>query len=349
MKNWNLVENKQTYRIVLSDFGQQIQYGDASNYADLIMEWLLWRNYQYLNPQNLTVVKIGHGEGFKNPIYLEILLNLLKKDLSFIDGSMRFAIYHYFENKVEEDLYFKYIDIINCFQNNRFNFCLSTIINLDLLEKNHITIEDILVFLQKNKENNINNVILLNNLNYAGLNTIDLLKKINQLDLAVGYDVAGKKSNLSIELNENNKKILDFFNLINGKIDFIDKVMPEYVDFKIKKRDDFNLVNEINKQVELFINDGFLIDSLNKDVSPLIYGSADDFTLFSKIKHQDLILLTKDEIYSIYTKEALKLFGKNYCLYCSFALNCSEKRIWWLNMIEKNKKECDMKLEQFLK
>jgi hypothetical protein len=106
-----------------------------------------------------------------------------------------------------------------------------------------------------------------------------------------------------------------------------------------------NYLNKINiseqsfkEQINEFIQHGFVINLNTLNISPLFYGSADDFTLMSELKINEALLMTYPEICLFFQKVFTKVFIKSFCFNCEQLSTCQKQKIYLINL--PNKTNC---------
>lgn len=350
MKNWDSYNGKNTFRLVLSTLGSE-PLGKFNINSNVINDWIEWRDYQYSSEPELYVIKIGHGNAFENEIYIKQAQEILKLDI-LKNKNLRMAVYHNFSTEINIELYNKYIQLNNNIKSHFLSIC--TVLDLEKLINKNISFNNLVKFLEKNIKNNIFNIILLRNISSINQEIIKLLDELNNSSLVHGFDIVAHHNNFSNILQEDSKQLINFIkNTKNfSSPNLKEKLHPEFIDLEehlFLDGDEENAQKAIVYQLEKFLEDGFLINMNSQEISPLIYGSADDFTILPFMNHYDAIEMTLKELKEKISPIIIKILNKNHCSSCEYLNLCSKQRIWWLNFIHQNKIDCEIGLNKYIK
>lgn len=348
--NWDKLDNDNTFRIVFTDYQQAQTYDFSNKLLDLIN----WRNYQQLPKPELYVIKIGYSN-FLDYYSLESIENFFIENHELFQGNpVRFSLYQNIQNL---NNYEKINDYQKMASNlKKYNIYCTIAWVFDFHTINDITAINTFFDLFKNKLSqyeSINHVVVLHNTSILSDKTYPLLSKLINICEAMsnisGYDITSHINNFNVSNfaqdnieNPSNLLALTKF-LLEYHNEFAEKIVPE-----IKKlySDDFSNNQTISEQIEEFCRNGYIINISQNTISPLIYGSADDFSFNSDLTLSQFLLMTYSEIFNHFEKQLKKLFLKSYCAQCDHLSFCQQQKIYWLNL--PFNKECYIKIDPLL-
>lgn len=348
--NWNNLDSDNTFRIVFTDYQQAISYDFSSKILDLVN----WRNYQQLPMPELYVIKIGYSN-FLDYYSLEHIENFFIKNHTLFHGKpVRFSIYQNIQDLEDYDKISAYENMASNLNQYGIYCTIAWVFDFNTIKEISIINDFETNFKNKiSKYNHINHVAVLHNThainkdNYSLLsNLVDILKSIPNI---AGYDITSHinnfdRPNFDNLKSENTSNLLELANfLIEYNPQFAQKIVPEIKKLYSK---DLGNAQTISEQIEEFCRNGYIINISNNTISPLIYGSADDFSFKSELNLSQFLLMTYGEIFIYFEKQLKKMFLKSFCAQCDYLHVCQQQKIYWLNL--PSNKECYIKIEHLL-
>lgn len=343
---WNNLDNDNTFRLVFTDF----QTPQAYNYCDNIEQMIQWRNAQELKEPELYVIKIGYSNFLQNNSLEQLTEFFFTKAYLFNNKPVRFSIYQDITQLDDFELFSKYQLMAQTLSFLNIHFTIGWII--DFAKMNYINDPNILSFLHfLNEERHyicphINNVVVFHNTqqlyHYSILS--DLYTVLLHTQKINGYDLTSKLNNIHniVEKNKNtNYHLLSLAQYMqsNNK-HFLKHVLPEINNLLDHQ---YNGTQELKEQIAEFCQNGYVINTQTNHISPLVYGSADDFTLPPSLPINELLLMVFQDVNHYFQNTITKLFIKSHCSSCDNLSQCQQQKIYWLNFLES--KHCALELD----
>lgn len=301
---------------------------NANLNLSLIEDLIEWRNYQFINDYNFLVIKLGHINTL-HTINFDNVFNLFK-DIKYLHTKpVIFSLFSNLDtllNLPENVLLFN--DFIIKMQNINPLFKGAIAWNFDFLHNTSVDINLIPI-----KPSHLQYNLYLHHFN-------DIEKGMSLLDythLFSGFDITSYFNNFENPNFDNRSILFNFFNVLKEKKpEFLEDLSPEYLSMS---DNDNNFRNDITK----FCQEGYIID--NDTISPLIYGSFDDFTIKGSLLVPDFLLMTYEDIHKYFTKIWTREILSSYCSSCDFFNICQSKLYYWNNI---QSDTCSLNIEQNL-
>ena len=308
------MDNLIPFRLVFSNFHN-------NNELKIIPDLIEWRTYQSINEFDFIVLKIGHFNTLEL-IDFDFLHSIFYANKSLNHKPIKFSLYQTLES-FNDDLIIQYINFAKKMKllNKDFVCTIAWVYNQQEFKNNFSIIPE--------KNEFINYNLYLHQINNSELAYTEIQP---YLHLFTGFDITGEINNFN--QYSNNQEAFSFLEYLKYKdILLLEKIAPEFLEWE---KNDKNFKDELSS----FCKNGFIIK--NGFISPLIYGSFDDFTFNDKISINSFLLSTFSDINQIFYKKWIKLFLKSYCSKCDHFSLCQNKNYYWINL-ESN--ECSLKLE----
>lgn len=305
------------FRIIFQDY----ESTDFSYIYDIFE----WRYCQNLPPVETLILKFGYINNLKNfdfenlyKIFIqEPLLQNLNIEMSLFLNANETADNHLIA-------YEEFILNINKI-NPKFNGTVAWLLNYEEQQTFNLNIEKSSILKQN---------LYLHNFN----DTKKLFTELeNNSEKFNGIDVTGFINHINPQALNNN---LSIFNTIRKleeqkKIEIIQKVFPEYLENNHLIEHNYNL------DLEQFCKDGYKFQ--NKTISPIFYGSFDNFTLLTPIDINQFLLNDYIENLTPWKKELNKIISKSFCFTCEKFEICKNKKYYYQNLYSK---QCSLGISQ---
>lgn len=306
---WNTLEHDLTFRLVVADTNIHLP-AFVQDRLEQLRYIILWRQAQLLPEPQLYVIKLGYSSYLqaKENIFPIIYQFFLDNKTLFNNKPVRFAIYQEVNTCDTLTWLPDYQIMAQKLQEDNIYCTVSWI-----WDKTDDT-----QFLNSIQGNHLHHVVLFKSA--PSIEIIDQLEKSGKIS---GYDILGRINNISNNIENNQMSLVEeTLPIIKKRPEFSQKLVPELTQLLSDK----NLSEQsIKEHIMEFCQNGFLIH--NNEISPLIYGSADDFSLPSKLFINDFLMLTYNDVTIHIEKLWLKHFLKSYCSQCQY--HC--QKIMWLN------------------
>lgn len=290
----------------------KIVHSSDSNISDFesVFNLLEWRYYQSLPIIDTLTLKFGHINSLID-FNFTMLLRFITDSLIFLPSKVRFSLF------VEVDkLSLDSISKFSSFTTSVQSFVPgweSTVAIVYQGTKNPIF---------KTFDIDIPSNISCNfyYLNDTSLQSIELTDSF--LINFRGFDIPGAINHFNVSIsNECNYKLLGY--LYENNRSLLEKISPEYIQSG-------NPSKSLEDDIEGLVYSGFLI----KDdfISPIVYGSFDDFVVNKGIKVGEFLLNSYSENLLVFRKIISKMFIKSKCFACKNLPSCLEKMFFWSNI-----------------
>ncbi len=327
--DWSSLDSDNTFRIFFNDNNlKNLHYDFISSIEDLV----LWKKYQKNSIIDLYVIKIGYSDYLSNNFLNHFFSQLEKIVYLFDNKPVRIALYQNIHAFDWQNLHYLN-NFVKTLLNKNIYLTISWIIDAKNVSLDDL--ENFLFHLEK-KQFSFFHVLLIKNIDFLMKQNkiysfIKLLKKFSHF--IHGYDIS-YFSNHTYNKPLENIHLLDFAHFLNLYFpEFAKKMVPEFNDYILKK---FYNEQNFQEKVEEFLLNGYSINIQNNTISPLIYGSTDDFHMPIYLHFNQFLLMKYTEIQYYYQKEFLKIFSKSYCFNCSHYEECKFFKFLFLNMYESN-------------
>ena len=286
-----------------------------SNDSDLlnISELYEWRYCQNLPKVDTLVLKFGYENTVKN-FNFEYLYDIFSKDKILKNIHVEMSL---FANIFEDCSFY-----INQYENFKLN-----------IKKINPNFECTIAWLYDFNLGNTdiclkNSKILKNNLYLHNFNNENILFDIliNLHKEFKGIDITGYLNNINNKSVNNNKSIFNVINRLNQQNhkQLIGNIFPEYLDNSFFKE------NNLDDDLIQFCRDGYKIE--NNLITPLFYGSFDNFSILSSIDIKSFLLNDFNENLLFWKKELTKTISKSYCFTCENFEKCKNKKYFYQNL-----------------
>lgn len=345
--SWDSLDNDQTFRLVFTDYQDVQNY----NFMNIMKDMIGWRNAQSLPMPKLYVIKIGYSN-FLEHYSLDIISDFFIKHHSLFQGiPIRFSIYQSIHKQINEEQLNNYNMLAQKLQQYNIHCTIAWVIDFNTINDiNHVY--DFTSQLKDYAQDYIyiNNVAVFYNTgilkepSYKILK--DTVKTLEQSGVISGYDITSHLNNFNIYTKSN---IIEsnLLNLVTTLIDynsnFAEKIAPE---IKALLNKNFSYHQSFGEQVAEFCQNGYIINIKDNTISPLIYGSTDDFSFNSNLNIYEFLLMIYSEVNIYFEKHLTKIFLKSYCSGCEHLNFCQQQKIYWLNL--PYNKQCYIKVDKFI-
>jgi hypothetical protein len=350
--DWNTLDSNDTFRLVFTDEQQKIDYDYCTSIKDLIS----WRNAQQLPPTELYVIKIGYSTFLKED-FIHTLTKFFSSNVEiFYNKPVRFSIYQDITEIKDFTTLHEYQQMAQKLLVLNIHCTIGWIIDFSKLNlkefNNNADIYNFFNFLNEQSFNinpNVNNVIVFHNTHLIEDYSIlhHLYNALNNTEKINGYDLTSHLNNLECfdinNINQNNNSLLDISSyMAQNNNQFLTQVLPEISNLYEKQ---LNNSQTLKEQISEFCQNGYIINIHNNTLSPLIYGSADDFTRPTTLPVKKLLLMVYEEVNYYFYNTITKIFLKSYCSQCDFLPQCQQQKIYWLNLL--NTKQCGIHIDTY--
>lgn len=326
MSDWNSLDSDSTFRIVLSNFEKESPESSA-----IVRDLISWRDHQRLPKPRLRVVKFGRPDFFEANDFSETA-ELLRED-PFRGGPARVSAYQRCESPIDEPKLAEYDRLAAEFKPLGIRLCVAWIIDLANDESAANS-----AIRSAAKFRNVSHVAMLNSVNAIDLSAdggraAQTLIELRDSGMFLGYDVVGNPNSLFGRTEGDNFNLLEFSQTLR-KIDegLAHAVVPEFS--SIENDDE---PSDFLSSIDEFSQNGFSVDMSDMSVSPLAYGSADDFPLPAKLALDDMACMTYGEVRDHFRSACLKAFSKSFCFSCDRLQDCQKRKIYLLNLSVKDR------------
>lgn len=112
----------------------------------------------------------------------------------------------------------------------------------------------------------------------------------------------------------------------------LETIFPEFLNWSINNK-------TYKDDIYNFCKDGYFIS--NQKISPLIYGSFDDFTIQENIDTNQFLLMTFPESLQYWNKILTKKIYHSHCFSCDAFSLCQNKSYFWNNL---NESDCSLNI-----
>jgi len=304
--------NNQPFRLVFNSLNNQEFY--------IIKDLIEWRVYQNLPDVSFFVIKLGYYNTLHH-FDFEKGLNFFK-DPFFKNKTIKFSLFQNIHeiNHEKIQLYENFAYEIKQYNSN-FTCSLAFVYDEKI---NHF--------------NEIESIPAKNHLNYnLYLHHVTNIETITQLfdtKLFNGFDLTSYFNHFEVPSFDNRQTLINILKNLPHHI--LEDLCPEFLNWEINnktyKDDIFN-----------FCKDGYYIE--NQTISPLMYGSFDDFTVSDKVNLNEFLLLTFQDTLQYWNKVLSKKIYNSFCFSCdSFSL-CQNKSYLWNNL---NESSCSLDIIEFI-
>lgn len=346
---WKNLDNEHTFRLVFTDFQDPSPY----NYCEKIEQLISWRNAQQLVQPELYVIKIGYSNFLQNNS-LNALTEFFFEHYHIFNGKpVRFSIYQDITQLDDFEFVAQYQKMAQTLSFLNIHFTIGWII--DFAKMNYINDPNILSFLHFLHEErhyispHINNVVVFHNTHklYDYYVLSDLYNVLLHTQKINGYDLTSNLNNIDYIVEKNTNTQYDLLGLAQYmkiyNVDFLTQVLPEIATLFAKPK---KISQQLKEQITEFCENGYIINIKTDNISPLIYGSADDFSLPTSLPVNDFLLMVFEDVNNYFQTKITKLFVKSYCSQCEYLQNCQQQKIYWLNFNENN--HCSIQLQDLV-
>ncbi len=303
------MSEKSKFRIIFQDYESK----DFSYIYDIFE----WRYCQNLTSVETLILKFGYINTLKN-FDFENLYKIFSQDRLLQNLNIEMSLFMNANEKTDKDLlsYEEFILNINKI-NPKFNGTLAWLLNYEEQPTFNLHIEKSPILKQN---------LYLHNFN----DTEALLKALeHNSEKFNGIDVTGFINHINPQVLNNNLSVFETIKQLEykTKIETIKKVFPEYLE------SDYLTENNYNLDLEQFCKDGYKFQ--NKTISPIFYGSFDNFTLLTPIDINQFLLNDYNENLTPWKKELNKIISKSFCFTCEKFEICKNKKYYYQNLYSK--------------
>jgi hypothetical protein len=337
--DWQDLDSNHTFRIFFNDENNK---NNNYDFISTIEDLILWKKYQKNSPIDLYVIKIGYSHYFSIKFLEKFFSDLEKISIIFEGKPVRIAFYQKIHHLDWQNIHYFNTFVQKLLKKNIY-LTISWIVDSSIISLEYL--ENFLFTLQK-KSFSFFNVLLIQNIDFLmKQNKIySFIKIIDKFSQCIqGYDISYFPNHLYEKPFSENIQLMNFAHFLKLYFPHLaKKILPECINY-IEK----NIQEEQNFQekIDEFLLYGYSINIHQNQISPLIYGSVDDFHMKIYLSIDKFLLMKDSEIQKYYQKEFLKIFSKSYCFQCSHYEQCKFFKLFFLNLYET--KSCSLNILEF--
>lgn len=307
----------------------------------LLPDLVEWRNYQVLPDYDFLVLKVGHHDMLRTTNYHE-LLRLFEANPHLNQKPVRFSVFASVPT-TQPSIDLSTTHDVQCL--TKFvhemrklnpNFTASVAWVFDCLENDP---HDLSCLPEQPKDLSYN--LYLHHLHEVEDSFALLMEHAHRFN---GLDITSYLNNFEAPqfALDNRAIVVQLLEklLADGEMGrgILERLCPEYATWVSKE-------NTFKSDIQNFCKDGFLVNG--QGISPLVYGSFDDFTLHGKdgLSVPDFLLMTFEQVYEHWLKAWSRKVITSHCFSCDMFTACQSKSYYWVNL---DAKGCALGLDKIL-